>query len=98
MKVNEIQAAVWASFEPATLPKPMRPVVICCDGKAMKLSSGKAVWKTAGHAKAALRNHLSSYLWQSKWKWENRKEIEDQVMRWLLTPGRLEIKYADELK
>lgn len=48
-------------FEPVKKPK-TQPVRIEYNGQFVSLSSGKKIWNTAGHAKTALRNHVSTII------------------------------------
>lgn len=56
--LGDIQV-ILQSFVPAP-SRSCRPVQIFYQGKTVTLKSGKNLWKTKGHAKSALRQHVTA--------------------------------------
>jgi len=62
----EITNYLALSFKKGKTVKPTTPYRIKFRGEFITLESGKTLWRTKGHAKSAMTNHISSLLWYDK--------------------------------
>jgi hypothetical protein len=70
MSATNQASKLLQALQPAPQHK-TRPIQIIYNGTPVVLVSGKSLWKTKGHAKSALRNHVESNL--------TRQQVEKQA-------------------
>lgn len=63
---SEITDYLALSFKKGKTVKPTTPYRIKFRGEFITLESGKTLWRTKGHAKSAMTNHISSQIWYQK--------------------------------
>lgn len=59
----EITDYLALSFKKGKTVKPTTPYRIKFRGEFITLKSGKTLWRTQGHAKSAMTNHIQSEAW-----------------------------------
>lgn len=63
---DELRDAALKKFTEAPALKKEQPCRLRAGGRFVELISGKSLWKTPGHAKAALVNHLEEVVCSSE--------------------------------
>lgn len=90
MSLAEITAMCRHELKDFDPPKRKVPVPVrmrCIStGKYVLLPNGKHIWRAAGHAKSALKNHIASVLQMTQFKRSiriphNIDEIYDEVLK-----------------
>jgi len=56
--------------------------IIKIEGETVRLNSGKSIWKTKGHAKSALKNHLEDKRGETFMGYLCEKYKEFKYFRW----------------
>lgn len=95
-KITKAEAvrAVISSLEAAAddaKPLKRRPCRLMVSGKFVTLNSGKSLWNQPGHAKTALRNHISATLGKHGLDWKEYREMVEFLMEDLFDSGAVKV-------